>query len=123
MAATGSTWAWANESRPVGNWQSLPLLPAASSGRAVMSLVAWHRGSGWFVETMIAVMPPILLNISQDGSNVVLNWTGGQGPYQVQQTSQLGSSNFWQNSGPAVTTNSMSLPLGSGTLFLRVRGQ
>jgi hypothetical protein len=29
----------------------------------------------------------------------------------------------WQNVGVAVQTNSMALPLGPGTTFLRVRGQ
>lgn len=66
--------------------------------------------------------PPIRLNLARQGSNAVLNWTGGFGPYQVQQTTDLGSTNSWENVGEPMQTISITLPFGSSNLFLRVRG-
>ena len=61
------------------------------------------------------------LAVTRQGTNLVLHWTSGYGPCQVQQTASLGASNSWENVGAPVQTNSMSLPIGPGNLFLRVR--
>jgi hypothetical protein len=71
----------------------------------------------------LTVVPTILLNLVRDGSDVVLNWTGGQGPYQVQKTTSMGAACVWEDVGGPVTTNSMRLSCGPGNVFLRVRGQ
>ena len=60
------------------------------------------------------------LHLIRDGSTVVLSWPRGQGSYQVQQTTDLSNSDSWQDVGVPVQTNSMSLPIGTGALFLRV---
>ncbi|MCP5523744.1 MAG: immunoglobulin domain-containing protein [Verrucomicrobiales bacterium] len=65
----------------------------------------------------------ICLTLLQDGSDVILNWTGGQGPYQVQRTATPAEPNSWQNADAPVPTNSMRIPLGPGHQFFRVRGQ
>lgn len=65
----------------------------------------------------------IRLNLARDGSEVILNWTGGLGPYQVEQTTTLSATSSWENVGEPVQTNSVRIPLSPGTLFLRVRGQ
>jgi hypothetical protein len=75
------------------------------------------------VETTIDVARPIWLSVERAGSNVVLSWTGGQGPYQVQQKTHLGDSISWENVSTAMQTNSMTLPIGAGNLFLRVCGR
>jgi uncharacterized delta-60 repeat protein len=82
-----------------------------------------YNGSAWFVESTLSLAREIRLNIALLGSQVVLNWTGGRGPYQVQQTTDLGNPSSWENMGEPVQTNSVSLPVGPGNLFLRVRGQ
>jgi hypothetical protein len=71
----------------------------------------------------IAAPSAIRLTLVRDGSEVLLNWTGGQGPYQVQQTTTLDSTCIWENVGEPVRTNSMRMPCGPGNVFLRVRGQ
>ncbi len=40
----------------------------------------------------------------------------------MQQTTHLSQTNAWQNLGGPVQTNSITLPIGPGPLFLRVRG-
>lgn len=109
-----------------GGWQLTGLsLPPGGWIRArgqVASGGCWGV-SGWFLKTTLTAPWAIRLNLGRDGSDVVLNWTGGQGPYQVQQTTTLGTADSWENVGDPVQANSMRVPLEPGNLFLRVRGQ
>jgi hypothetical protein len=63
------------------------------------------------------------LSLVRDGSEAILNWTGGQGPYQVQQTTAMDDTGSWENVGDRVQANSMRMPSAPGNVFLRVRGQ
>jgi len=81
--------------------------------RRAHRLITTITVAGSFAESLIGGLA-IRLDLVRDGSEVVLNWTGGQGPYQVQQPT---------NVGEPVPTNSMRLPFSPGNLFLRVRGQ
>lgn len=65
----------------------------------------------------------IRLSLMRDGFEVVMNWTGGQDPYQVQQTTTLGPTTTWENVGEPAQATSMRIALGPGNVFLRVRGQ
>jgi hypothetical protein len=111
--------------RITGGWQlsDVSLPPAGIICARGYVTGGYNNASGWFVETTIGVARPIWLSVVRAGSNVVLSWTGGQGPYQVQQTTHLGDSISWENVGAAAQTNSMTLPIGPGNLFLRVCGQ
>jgi uncharacterized delta-60 repeat protein len=119
----GLDWTFLGPGTPTpGGWQLTGLsLPPDGVIRA-RGFVAGSGWSDWFVESVIGV-PGIHLNLVREGSEVVLNWTGGQGPYQVQQSSNLGGIIAWDNVGEPVPTNSMRLLLSPGNLFLRVRGQ
>jgi hypothetical protein len=55
------------------------------------------------------------------GGALVLVWTGGLGPFQVQKTTALGQP--WQNVGSPTNDRTFSEPLGSGAAFYRVIGQ
>ena len=81
----------------------------------------YWNGSGGIVETILDLA--IRLHLVRNGSTAVLSWSGGQGPYQVQQSTDASQPNSWQDVGTPVQTNSISRPIGSHTLFLRVRGQ
>ena len=74
------------------------------------------------MESVIGV-PGICLNLVRDGSEVILNWTGGQGPYQVQQSTAMDDTCSWENVGEPVQPNSLRIPFSPGNRFLRVRGQ
>ncbi len=78
---------------------------------------------GWFVEELAGALAPIRLSVDRDGSGLLLRWVNGKGPYQVQQAMSLGGFTSWEDVGAPVERNSTSLPVGTGTLFLRVRGQ
>ncbi len=65
---------------------------------------------------------PIHVRLVSNGSMARLNWTGGQIPFQVQQTADATETNSWQNMGPPMQTNSISVSIGPGSRFFRVRG-
>ena len=119
----------------VATGQTLPQASGTFNVQARVSLgdtisfVVGIKESLWADEsavrgTISLLAPPaIRLNCACEGSEFVLSWTGGQGPYQVQQTPTLGPTNVWENVGEPVPTNSVRVPLGPGNVFLRVRGQ
>lgn len=109
-----------------GGWQLTGVTVPPGGGRIrARGHVAGGRynGSAWFVEATTSALAPIRLNVIRDGATVLLRWTGGQGPYQIQATTNLGNSNSWENLGETTQTNSIALPLGTDNLFLRIRGQ
>ncbi len=122
----GSTWTNLGAgTRILGGWELDGVsLPSGGVIRARGYIPSGqYNGSAWFVETLTATTLPIWLNIARIGPNVLLSWTGGQPPYQVQKTTQLSSTNYWENVGGPIQTNSMTLPIEPGNLFLRVCGQ
>jgi len=123
-SADGSTWTMlGSATRAIGGWQLTGVsLPSNGKIRARGHVVGGGIG-GWFVETILDLNPAIRLNLNRSGSTVVLSWTGGQPPYQVQQTTDLSDFDSWQNLGAPSMTNLMTLPIGAGNQFWRVRSQ
>jgi hypothetical protein len=72
------------------------------------------------VVTVTSGTPAITLSIALSGANANLSWTGGSGPYVVQQSETLPASS-WDG---VVTTSltSASVPLSSSNTFFRVQG-
>jgi hypothetical protein len=65
---------------------------------------------------------PITVQISQQGSNVVLSWSGGSAPYQVKTTTDLNNP-VWQNlGGPAIATNLVLSPSNVSSYY-QIEGQ
>jgi uncharacterized delta-60 repeat protein len=125
-SADGITWTNLGAgTRITGGWQVTSVsLPSGGTIRARGYVTGGMANvCGWFVEELAGALAPIRLSVDQDGSEILLRWVNGQGPYQVQQTVSLGGFTSWEDVGVPVETNSISLPVGIGTLFLRVRGQ
>jgi uncharacterized delta-60 repeat protein len=109
--------------RVVGGWQwSGAALPPGTAVRAC-GYVAGAGDTGWVLEDRLEPLAPIRLSAMRAGTNLVLHWTGGRGPYQVQQCTDLGQPSWWTDLGEPIFTNSIALPIGTGNLFLRVKGQ
>jgi hypothetical protein len=64
---------------------------------------------------------PLTLSISRSGTDVVLTWTGGAPPFQVQMKGDLASPT-WTNSGPSITGRTTTIPIQPGVAFIRVAG-
>ena len=65
---------------------------------------------------------PIVLNVEIQTNQLVLSWTGGISPYQVQQATNL-SNPVWENFGGTLSGNSLQLTATNGSAFYRVMGQ
>jgi hypothetical protein len=66
--------------------------------------------------------PPILSVIAASGTNLLLNWSGGIAPYQVQVSTDLTSA-AWVNLGGTVNTTSLNVTPSNTAAFYRITGQ
>jgi hypothetical protein len=66
--------------------------------------------------------PPITATISAQGGNLLLSWTGGIPPYQVQVTTNL-SPVGWQDFGSATSGTALVVVPTNAAAFYRVLGQ
>ena len=65
---------------------------------------------------------PIISTISLQAGNLLLSWSGGNPPYQVQATTDVGNPN-WQNVGGPTSSNSLSIAPTNDVTFYRIGGQ
>jgi hypothetical protein len=65
---------------------------------------------------------PIIASLSVQSGQLLLSWTGGFSPYQVQQATNLDNP-VWQNLGNSVTGYTVSLLATNGPVFFRISGQ
>ena len=80
--------------------------------------------NGWSsTATMsITVLPLPLISLSTQGTNIVLNWSGGQPPYSVQMATNL-TSPAWQTIlGPMTNTTLLVTP-SNAAAFYRIQAQ
>jgi len=122
----GQTWHSLGAGTRVPNgWRLTGVsIPDGSTVRARGYLTGGQgNGSGWFVETRVTPVLPIRLRIQLIGSEVLLSWTGGRPPFQVQKTYELTSPVAWTNVGEPVWTNAMVLSVEQSNVFFRVYGQ
>ena len=66
--------------------------------------------------------PPILSSISASGTNLMVNWSGGIAPYQVQVSTNL-TTPGWVNFGSAIVTNRTLVISSNAAAFYRIIGQ
>jgi hypothetical protein len=83
--------------------------PAGLSSTATMNLA-------------VAPAPAIVSSGVLLGNNLMLNWSGGIAPYQVQQATNL-TNPFWENLGAPTSANGISVPATNDAAFYRVFGQ
>jgi hypothetical protein len=65
---------------------------------------------------------PIIVSASLQGGALLLSWTGGNAPYQVQSSPTLDSPN-WQPLGGPINTNTITVSPSNAASFYRVFGQ
>jgi hypothetical protein len=67
--------------------------------------------------------PNISAGVALQGTNVLLNWTGGIAPFQVQMTTNLANPVIWQNFGSPVNGNNLLLSPTNPAAFYQIQGQ
>lgn len=117
----GSTLLGSTTNSPYSiTWSNVAL--GAKSVFARVSYGASSTVESPVVNFTVRTPPPIVAAISWQGTNLVLNWTGGSGTYQVQTSSNLFSPS-WQNHGVAGTNTSMVILPTNRAGFYRVMQQ
>jgi hypothetical protein len=64
----------------------------------------------------------LITSITRSGNDVILTWSGGTPPYQIQTNDSL-SPTTWVNVGPTTTGNSAKVPVVGAQAFFRVVAQ
>jgi Concanavalin A-like lectin/glucanases superfamily/Bacterial Ig domain/Immunoglobulin domain/Immunoglobulin I-set domain len=70
----------------------------------------------------VAPAPDIVSSAALQGTNLLLNWSGGIAPYQVQQATNL-LNPVWQNLGTSTFGNALTVPTTNDAAFYRIQGQ
>jgi hypothetical protein len=66
--------------------------------------------------------PPIMAAVTFDGTNVVLNWSGGIAPYQVQMNTNM-AENVWNDISGMINSNMLFIEPSNPAAFFRIQGQ
>jgi hypothetical protein len=75
--------------------------------------------TGVLVATQIA--PVQITSIETGTGELIVSWTGGKPPYQIQTTASIGASTLWRNSGTPTSSTTAHVPLaGASRLFVRI---
>ena len=61
---------------------------------------------------------PVITSITADGTNIVVSWTGGTAPFQVQVTDTLGGA--WADAGAPTSDSTATIPADAAAGFIRV---
>ena len=126
------TWTnFANNAKGVAagtNLWSVTNIPLVASKTNVITVdgttTSWapaFGGNTTFNDTLTVVCYPIRATLISQGTNALLNWTGGGPPYRVQRATDLAVgdwTDFLTNVVPPV-----SLPLDDAAGFYRIVGQ
>lgn len=67
--------------------------------------------------------PPINLSINLQPSNILLSWSGGEGPFQVLRAFALTNNVAWQNVGAPTSNTNATVARDNSPAYFRVVGQ
>jgi hypothetical protein len=71
---------------------------------------------------VVSAAPPLIASLALNGPNLLLNWSGGVAPYQVQMTTNL-SGAPWLNFGSSLSGTSIIIIPTNDSSFYRILGQ
>ena len=88
-----------------------------------VSLADTNGWSSTATMTITVVPAPLLASLSvSQGTNLVLNWSGGQPPYSVQMATDLATPAWQTIAGPMTNTTLLVTPTNAAA-FYRIQGQ
>jgi hypothetical protein len=120
--AKASGPAWLNVAGD-GSLSGTPLAADVGTNTfAVRVTDPWNLSAIATLTVLVQTPAPIVASLINPSGQLLLTWTGGTGPYQVRQATNLDNP-VWQNFGRAITGNSISLPSTNSAAFYRIVGQ
>jgi hypothetical protein len=117
---SGPSWLTVSSS---GTLSGTPLSPDAGTNSFVIR--AMDTGSLSSTATLninVIAAPPIVAGVTFDGTNVLLNWSGGIAPYQVQMNTNLSEGN-WDDVSGLINSNTLFIEPTNPAAFFRIQGQ
>jgi hypothetical protein len=77
--------------------------------------------NGWSstASMSVTVIPSLSISLSAQGTNIVLNWSGGQPPYWVQMATDLAGA-AWQSIAGPMTNTTLLVTRSNAAAFYRV---
>jgi hypothetical protein len=106
-----------------GTLSGTPLSGDVTNGTYTLSVTdAGGLSATGTMTIAVAAAAPIVSSISVQGTTLLLNWSGGITPYQVQATTNLTSPD-WQNLGDPVSGNTLSITPSNNAMYYRLIGQ
>jgi hypothetical protein len=108
---------------PDGSLSGTPLSPNAGTNTFLVKVRDQSNLSDTATMNIIVTpATPIISTLITQTNQLFLAWTGGLGPYQVQQATNLASPD-WQNLGAPISGNSIELTPTNAAAFYRILGQ
>ena len=103
----------------VGSDGTLSGTPAVADIGANVFTVSLADTNGWArTATMsITVMASLSISLSAQGTNIVLNWSGGQPPYWVQMATDLAGAAWQSIAGPMTNTALLVTPTNTAAFY------
>lgn len=90
-------------------------------GRALTQAEIAYLSAGHPVPSAVQPAPLVISSTTIQGGRIVIQWTGGKGPFQLQRRSSL-TEGTWENVGEPVTGTSASDSVDAQMKFYRVLG-
>jgi poly(3-hydroxybutyrate) depolymerase len=111
----------------VWNVASIPLVANKTNLLIVTATTtSWALGYGGnttFSDTLSVIQSPLRATLKLQGTNAILNWTGGGLPYRVQRAADLGAGDWTDLLPDATPPVTLPLPLPGEAGFYRIVGQ
>jgi hypothetical protein len=106
-----------------GSLSGTPLSADAGANTFTVSVTdAGNLSDTATMDISVLAAPAIVSTFTFQAGQLVLNWDGGIGPFQVQTTTNLADPD-WQNVGDAAATNSLTIMPSNAAAFFRIVGQ
>lgn len=112
-----------NEGDPSGIYTHIVYLSSFCFTDRTMSAAEIAALGGPKARGVLTPAPSINLSISLQPANVLLNWSGGEGPFQLQKAFALTNNMVWQDVGLPTSSTNAIVARDSSSTFFRVVGQ
>lgn len=113
------TKAWSVTGLPlVANQTNLIIVTATTT-----SWWSAYGGNTTFNDTLTVIQAPLWATVVLQGTNALLNWTGGGPPYRVQRASDLAARDWMDLLSDVTPPVTLPLPLAGQAGFYRIVGQ
>lgn len=105
-----------------GTLSGTPTLSNAGTNTFTVSVTDQGGLASSATLSVLVTAPPILPEISQQSAGLMLNWSGGAAPFQLQMTTNLSNPN-WQDVGSPFSGTNVLITPSNGAAFYRIVGQ